>query len=140
MKTTNNSGNDLLRWINLSPVHEKRGKLTEVDFHDLPFTPVRTFFISEVPAGTVRGGHAHRWGKQLLVCLSGRIKVLLRQDDREQSAICEANNRALLLEAGVWSQQTYLDAGSSLLVFCSHPFSCDSYVSGAVSESKWKQT
>ena len=118
----------LADWLELSQVMDARGKLTSADFDDFPFRPLRTFFVTHVPAGTVRGGHSHKEGEQILVCLSGRIKVELRSHRETQTVICQPDGRGLIIRAGIWAQQTYLDADSQLLVFCSHSYNRDSYL------------
>jgi|SRR5690554_4372476 len=117
----------LAHWIELAQFIDARGKLTIANFDSFPFLPVRIFFISDAPAGTVRGGHSHKEGEQILVCLSGRIKVELRNQGKTQTVICKPNGRGLILKAGTWAQQTYLEADSHLLVFCSHAYNRDSY-------------
>jgi len=127
LKAVDQYTRELVHWVDLPRVAETRGTLTEISFHTLPFVAARSFFITDVPVGAVRGGHAHRDGEQLLVCMSGRIEVRIRHNGVEQTTICKPDGRALYVKAGVWASQTYLDEGSSLLVFCSHPFSMDSY-------------
>ena len=55
-------------------VTEPRGALLPLHLAELPFVPRRVFAITDVPVGTERGGHAHRSGMQLLVCLQGLWK------------------------------------------------------------------
>src|SRR3546814_3738939 len=91
-----------------------------------PVTPRRAFTVHGVPAGTSRGGHAHARGQQLLVCLSGEVIVELRfRGEIEQVRLARPNN-ALLVDAGVWARQTYLD-DAVLLVLASEPYDADSY-------------
>ena len=119
----------LAHWVNLKQIIESRGNLTEVDFNNLPFVPVRTFFITHVPVSSVRGGHAHKQGDQILLCLSGRIEVEMKYQNRQQTVICQPNGLGLFLKQGVWAKQTYLETDSILLVFCSHVYNSDSYIS-----------
>lgn len=118
----------LSSWVELRFVNEKRGTLTELDFHQLPFKPVRVFYITDVPVGAVRGGHAHKSGSQLLYCLNGKIEVELRDGSGEETVICQPDSRGLLINQGVWAQQRYLEENSVLLVLCSHPFDEGEYL------------
>ncbi|MDD4881492.1 MAG: FdtA/QdtA family cupin domain-containing protein [Gallionellaceae bacterium] len=111
------------------PSHaDHRGVLLPFQFDQMPFLPCRAFTVSSVPAGVGRGGHAHRSGMQMLVCLQGRIEILMRYRQEEAAFILEPSSFALVLEAGVWCQQRYLAEGTSLLVFASEPYDPDSYL------------
>lgn len=103
---------------------DARGTLLATD--QLPFAPFRAFLVRDVPPGTTRGGHAHTHGQQLLVRLSGRIQVELRAAGEKQFVELNESADALLIEAGVWARQTYLDA--QLLVLASHPYDPASYL------------
>ena len=109
------------------PEHaDARGALLPMEFAALPFAPRRAFTVHGVPAGTSRGGHAHARGQQLLVCLSGEVIVELRfRGEIEQVRLARPIN-ALLVDAGVWARQTYLD-DAVLLVLASEPYDADSY-------------
>lgn len=115
------------RLIPMSGHGDRRGLLLPFDFAQLPFAPRRAFSVSNVPAGEVRGRHAHRHGEQLLVCLQGSIEILMRYQDDAETLTLEPGTPGLLIGTGVWCQQTYLSAGSVLLVFASHPYDPQSY-------------
>lgn len=107
---------------------ESRGTLLPLDFDALPFVPRRCFTVSGAPAGTVRGGHAHRCGQQLLICVQGRIEVDMRHGDDHAREVLEPNGPGLLIGPLVWARQGYLLPGSVLLVLASEPFDPASYI------------
>lgn len=107
---------------------DKRGILMPLEFDGLPFTPRRSFVVTGDAAGTVRGGHAHRSGRQLLLCLHGRIEVLMRWQGLETALVLDPASPGLLFGPGVWCQQRYVAEGSILLVFASEPYDPGSYV------------
>lgn len=107
---------------------DERGVLIPLDFERMPFTPCRSFVIADTPAGAVRGGHAHRAGAQMLVCLRGRVEILMRHGGREAASVLEPASFGLVFGPGVWCQQKYLDEGSILLVFASEPYDPGSYI------------
>lgn len=106
---------------------DERGILLPLEFDCLPFKPRRVFAVTGMPAGTERGGHAHRSGEQLLVCLQGRIEALLRREHQEVRSILLPSGPGLLLGPDVWCRQTYLDKDSILLVLASEPYDPTSY-------------
>jgi hypothetical protein len=116
-------------WIDRPVFVDARGRLSSFEFDSLPFVPARAFVVSDVPAGMSRGGHAHRSGLQLMACLAGRVRVDLATRTARASTHCELDGPALLVKAGVFARQTYLSAGSALLVICSSAYHPGSYIS-----------
>jgi dTDP-4-dehydrorhamnose 3,5-epimerase-like enzyme len=108
--------------IPLSSYSDARGTLLPFDFAALPFNPRRVFLVHGVPAGMTRGGHAHKTGKQLLVCLAGKARIDMRWDGQSQSLALDRSDIGLLIEPGVWASQTYEVPGTILLVLASEPY------------------
>lgn len=116
--------------IKLTEHADKRGCLLALDHANLPFEPQRTFATHAVPVGTRRGGHAHRYGWQLLIRLTGRINVAMRRG-RQHDCLLQHSDTGLLIGPGIWSEQTYLEPGSTLLVIASTPYDPASYIHGS---------
>lgn len=114
--------------IQLSVVSDDRGALLPIDFSKLPFQPCRIFVTHDVPAGTTRGGHAHKRGSQLLVRLTGRLKISMRYNGHMDICFLERAGLGLLIGPGVWSEQTYLEPATTLLVLASTPYDPKSYL------------
>jgi hypothetical protein len=93
----------------------------------LPFPVRRLFVVNDVPAGGVRGRHAHRTARQILVCLAGRIDVEMRADGEIFQFTLDRSDRALLLEPGVWASQTY-SSTAVLLVLSDESYDACSYL------------
>jgi dTDP-4-dehydrorhamnose 3,5-epimerase-like enzyme len=109
-------------------IDEKRGLLLPFDFASLPFVPARMFVVRNVPVGTVRGGHTHREQQQLLFCLSGSLEVSLAGGGEYTRVVLDSPAKGLLIEPGVWSSQTFLEADSVELVFASGPYDPLEYI------------
>ena len=115
----------------LIPIREQidqRGCLVPFDFDSMTFAPRRAFVIRDVPAGVVRGGHALRRQQMLLVCLAGRVEVRLICRNGEETVVLDTSSRALFVDAGVWSEQRYIDPGTCLCVFASGPYDPGDYM------------
>jgi len=109
-------------------ITDKRGGLGVVDIiKHAPFVPVRIFWIFDVPAGTPRGGHAHKACSQFLICLHGRINIDAMDGTLHQSFVLEHGD-FLNLVPGIFSTETFLDEGSSLAVLCDRPYEPEDYV------------
>ena len=117
--------------IDLLPVmRDSRGALTVVEFsRPVPFAVARLFYVSGVPAGTSRGGHAHYRCRQYMICQEGRLGVVLADGANERSLELSAGH-AILIEPGIFAMQTYLDDDSALLVLCDRPYEADDYIHG----------
>ena len=61
---------------------DQRGQLIPCESSQF-FAPVRTFLIHGVPEGVVRGRHAHRTARLLMICLIGRVTVELRHQGED---------------------------------------------------------
>ena len=120
----------------LGPVHvDARGSLVELDFRRLPFVPKRVFLVEGAEAGCVRGGHAHKRCRQILVCVRGIVSVEAAGPDGPETHELRSPAEALLVPARVWSRQIYREAGSRLLVLASHYYDPDSYIVGGADQS-----
>lgn len=118
----------LARLLRFADFCDQRGKLLPLDFKMLPFVPQRVFYVSRVPAGTVRGMHAHHRGSQLLFCVLGRIELLMRVGDEEATVCLTDDSSGLLIGPGVWAQQTYQTENAVLMVLASEPYDPTSYI------------
>ncbi len=108
--------------------NDSRGALTPLALAQLPFPVRRVFTVAGVPAGAVRGGHGHQRGWQLLVCVSGTLDVRLYCAGQAVRRRLSARGPALLIGAGVWAEQTYVDAHTVLLVACSEDYDPSTYM------------
>jgi quercetin dioxygenase-like cupin family protein len=111
----------------VNPFVDERGRLTELDFAEVPFSARRVFTVTEVPAGAERGGHRHRRCAQVLYCQAGQIEADVRRGRARDKVTLRPGGDALYLAAGVWSLQRYVEERSELLVLASEPFDRTDY-------------
>ncbi|PLW70563.1 sugar 3,4-ketoisomerase [Pseudohalioglobus lutimaris] len=108
--------------VELPGFREERGTLHECDFSQLPFVPRRSFHITNVPAGTVRGGHSHKRQRQLIFCVSGALGIHLRHKHLEFDLTLNNSQMGLLLEPGTWGSQLFESESTVALVMASGPY------------------
>lgn len=113
--------------IDIRCFEDARGVLSPIHFDPFGFRPVRAFVVSG-RAGTVRGGHGHRRGRQILMLVSGLIDVEVRASGAADLIRLDPEHRALLIEPPVWSRQTYLGDDATMVVFCDTAYDPDDYV------------
>lgn len=111
----------------LNKYEDKRGILVPIDFSQLPFEPKRIFYVTRVPEGEWRGGHAHHKTKQILVCVKGKILVKLVALDSENEFIIE-ENQSCFVDNMVWDSQKFIEPDSILLVICSTEYDESDYI------------
>jgi dTDP-4-dehydrorhamnose 3,5-epimerase-like enzyme len=124
----------LVRVLELDCFRDHRGSLTPLTFDEVGFSVARTFVVS-APRDAVRGGHAHRRVRQVLFRASGTIDVDVSHRGERARITLGDEHPAVLIEAGVWAQQTYLDDDSTLIVFADGPYEPDEYVDGNAAAS-----
>jgi dTDP-3-amino-3,4,6-trideoxy-alpha-D-glucose transaminase len=79
------------------------GVLGVAEFSDqLGFTPRRFYFITNVPAQTVRGLHAHKTLKQCMLCLKGAVTVELEKRGQHFVFRLDSPDKCLIVPPGCW--------------------------------------
>lgn len=89
---------------------------------------VRAFWIGNVPAGQIRGRHAHRVCEQYLFCLAGQVRAYVETDKTSETFDLLAGGDGLYVGPMVWGEQEFLTSESVLLVLATMEFSEDDYV------------
>ena len=93
----------------------------------VPFE-IRRVFSVVADRGANRGAHAHRCCTQLLVCLSGRVRLTCFDGVSTERVYLEPGGIGILVPPGVWATQEYMDDASVVIVFCDREFEPDDYV------------
>ena len=118
-----------VRWIELTGVSDVRGELTVAQWNQhFPFKPRRAFFVYGVPSTKVRGEHAHRVCEQVLVALTGSVRVVVDNSHERRDVLLDDSNRALLVPAGVWATQYSFSSDCVMAVFASHEYDESDYI------------
>ena len=115
--------------LELDKHHSEKGNITVVEnCKTIPFEVKRTYYLYDVPGGEMRGGHAHRDLRQLIVAASGSFNVTL--DDGKEKRIFKLNRpyQGLLLVPGIWRELEDFSSGSVCLVLASHLYDENDYI------------
>jgi dTDP-4-dehydrorhamnose 3,5-epimerase-like enzyme len=89
---------------------------------------IRRIFTVSAMRGDIRGDHAHRQCSQLMVCVSGKIRVSCDDGLLSCHFLLESMNSGLLIPPGVWAKEEYLTNGAVLMVLCDRNFEEDDYI------------
>lgn len=115
--------------VELPIIEDVRGCLSFAQYGDhLPFIPKRYFMISNVPANTPRGDHAHKTLRQFIVCLSGSCWITL--DDGRECKEMNLNHPGVGLDVPpmTWVNLKQFSPDAVLLVLASDIFSEEDYI------------
>jgi oxalate decarboxylase/phosphoglucose isomerase-like protein (cupin superfamily) len=75
---------DSVGLIALPKISDPRGNLTFIQFpQQVPFKIKRVFWIYNVPSGDLRGGHAYRIQKEVIIALTGSFDVVVKRKNGE---------------------------------------------------------
>ena len=110
---------------------DARGQLIAVEGMSecVPFEVRRVYYIFDTTPGTVRGNHAHKELRQVLICLSGACTISCEMPDGSRSEHrLDWPDRALLIEGLVWRQMKDFSKDAVLLVLASEHYAEDDYI------------
>lgn len=94
----------------------------------VPFDIRRVYYLYDVPADSLRGGHSHIAHSELLIPVSGSVVVELSDGQRTRSFTLRKPWEGLLIPPGLWRVLHDFSAGTVLLVLTSHPYEEADYV------------
>lgn len=94
----------------------------------IPFEIARVFFVSDIPEGAIRGGHAHLALEQAVFCLTGSVDLTV--EDGTSSRVFTLNRPAagLYLPPMTWLGIDGFAPGTTYLVLASAPYEEDDYI------------
>lgn len=141
MNSRDNTTVDDCRMIALpSHVHEM-GSLTVAENSDvLPFAIKRLFYIYDIPADSVRGGHAHHKMNEIVVAVSGCLDVELFDGSTSRTITLRHPGMALFIPAGIWRSLCRFSSGCVVLSLCDTGFDEMDYIRRLDDYMKLKHT
>lgn len=109
------------RIIDLPSIESNRqGRLTPIyNSEHIPFDIRRVYYLYDVPAGSERGGHAHKELQQLIISVSGSFDIVIKDGVREKTFTLNRPFYGLYMPRLLWRELTNFSAGSICLVLAS---------------------
>lgn len=93
----------------------------------VPFKVLRVFTVSG-KAGDIRGDHAHKLCSQLLICVSGKIRVTCDDGFVVTNYMLDSTDKGLLVPPGIWAREEYLMNNAVLMVLCDRGYEAEDYL------------
>ena len=114
--------------MRIHSIEDERGILCFVDNSELPFNVERVFWISHVPEGQTRGGHAHKVCAEILFPAAGEFDVYV--DDGTSSVVCHLSNpnEGLYIGPDVWCRVENFSKDAVCVVLASHRYMREGYL------------
>ena len=108
---------------------DHRGPLAVLGQDDapLPFAPARVFITYDGNDAS-RGAHAHIACEQVLICVSGKVSVLVRDGENVETIELSSPKDAVHIGPMVWAEEFDHSPGAVLVVLASHPYDEADYI------------
>lgn len=93
---------------------------------EIPFQIQRAYYIYGVPQGQRRGYHSHRSLEQVLICLHGCVKILVKTPFEEEVVVLDSPKKGLYIGPMIWREMFDWENEGVLMVLASkHYDECD---------------
>ena len=108
---------------------DERGRLTFAQEGDhLPFPIKRMFWITDVPQGAERGGHAHTTCQEVVCCVSGSFLLTVDNGSERREFLLDSPQRAVVIPCGLWCTLTHFAPGTVVVVGASEAYTTEGYI------------
>lgn len=105
------------------------GSLTAIEVgKELPFAVNRAYYIYDVPSNTRRGFHSHFDLQQMLICVRGSVKILVKTPFEEEMIELSNPNKGLYIGPMIWREMFDFSSDAVLLVLASKEYDKEDYI------------
>jgi len=117
------------RIVDLEIKTDGRGKLIPLEYpKQLSFPLQRIYYIYDVNNGIVRGRHSHRDLEQILIAVSGSLKVRIKTPFSEEIVTLNDPSKGLYVGPMIWREMLDFSDDAVLLVLASHEYDESDYI------------
>ncbi|MBR2942306.1 MAG: WxcM-like domain-containing protein [Clostridia bacterium] len=95
---------------------------------EIPFDIRRVYYIYDVGEGVRRGFHSHSDLEQVLVCVHGSVKILLKTPFEEEVVTLDSPDKGLYIGPMIWREMFDWQDGAVLLVMASKHYDEKDYI------------
>ena len=111
------------------PHGDERGQLVALEeFKDIPFAIKRVYYMYDTLEGVVRGHHAHKTLKQILICIHGSCEIMLDNGREKKAVRLERPYEGLYVSNDMWREMYDFSDDAVLLVLASEPYREEDYI------------
>lgn len=95
---------------------------------DVPFDIKRVYYIYCVDKNVRRGFHSHKNLEQVLICVNGSVKILVKTPFEEQEILLDNPQKGLYIGSMVWREMFDFSDDAVLLVLASEHYDINDYI------------
>ena len=118
-----------IRKYTFPPHGDDRGQLVAIEeMKDLPFDIKRVYYIYDTLTDVVRGHHAHKCLKQVLLCVHGSCRIHLDNGHETAEVLLDKPNEGLYIENDMWREMYDFTPDAVLLVLASEYYDESDYI------------
>lgn len=118
-----------IRKINFEAHGDDRGQLVALEqYKDFPFEVKRVYYIYDTLTDVVRGHHAHKCLKQVLICVHGSCKIHLDNGHETEEILLDRPTLGLYIENDMWREMYDFSPDAVLLVLASELYDESDYI------------
>lgn len=115
--------------LEFSELGDDRGHLVVVEnLKDIPFEIKRIFYIYGTKANVIRGQHANKISRFVLINLCGSCKIKVNDGTNEEIIVLDKPHHGIYLDRMVWKDMYDFSENSILLVLSDSLYIKDEYV------------
>lgn len=120
----------MLQFRKIESVSDKKlGALTPIEFNNnIPFFVQRIYYIYDVDKKAVRGFHSHRKLHQVLIAVSGSIKIKVKTPYEEEIIKLDNPTEGLYIGPLIWREMFEFSSDAVLLVLASEKYDEGDYI------------
>ena len=118
-----------IQLLHFPKILDKRGNLSFMESgNHIPFEIKRTYWIYDVPGGELRGSHAFKETREVIIALSGSYDVVLHDGKKEYKYQLNRSYYGLYVPAMTWRTLENFSTNSLALVIASTAFEMHDYI------------
>jgi dTDP-4-dehydrorhamnose 3,5-epimerase-like enzyme len=115
--------------IDLPKIPDDRGNLSFFEnSRQIPFDIKRVYWIYDVPGGEVRGSHAYKELREVIIALSGAFDVVLHDGKEEKRFMLNRSYSGLYIPKMMWRQLENFSTNAVALVVADAAYDEADYV------------
>ena len=118
-----------VKLLDIPKILDDRGNLSFIEKgRDLTFDMKRVYWIYDVPGGEIRGGHAFKEQKEIIIALSGSFDVVLHDGVTSNRYSLNRSYRGLYVPEMYWRHMENFSTNAVCLVLASTFYSKEDYI------------
>lgn len=119
----------IVKKLEFSNLGDARGDLVSLEaLKNIPFDIKRVYYLVKTKTNESRGFHAHKNLKQILICLSGRCRIVLDNGFEREEVVLNSFVQGILIESMIWREMHDFTEDCVLLVLASDYYNENDYI------------